>query len=94
MHIWERLDGICRGNASFFISRFIYYIGYFIIFENWKEWTGYPEKQLSLIKQCATLLSLREKDKNLVESTKKREATFPDFTEYLLSFSFFIFFTF
>eukprot|EP00026_Physarum_polycephalum_P002864 Phypoly_transcript_02873.p1 GENE.Phypoly_transcript_02873~~Phypoly_transcript_02873.p1 ORF type:complete len:753 (+),score=120.98 Phypoly_transcript_02873:184-2442(+) len=43
------------------------------------EWTGGANRQLSLIKQCATLLSL--KDKSLVESSRKREATFPDLNE-------------
>jgi len=43
------------------------------------EWTGVASRQLSLIKQCAILLSL--KDKSLVENSRKREATFYDLNE-------------
>jgi len=42
-------------------------------------WTGSPDKQVSIVKQCAQVLILKEKAKK-----KEREALFPDLTEHQL----------
>jgi hypothetical protein len=43
-------------------------------------WTGSPEKQLGLLRQCSHALCL--KDKSIFSQPKKREQQFPDISEY------------